>query len=85
MTAPKISALQQRKIEVILTRWAGKLTWEALVERIKLELDFETTRQTLCTYTGINICFKKKRQNFCGILFNLSTQTQRMSPPSLPI
>lgn len=67
MAAPKISAQQQRKIEVLLTKWTGKLTWVALVDRIKLELDIETTRQTLCTYAGINVCFKKKKMQLRGI------------------
>lgn len=73
MAAPKISAQQQRKIEVVLTKWTGKLTWEALVERIKLELDIETTRQTLCTYSGINVCFKKKKVQLRGITPSLYT------------
>ncbi|STR45165.1 hypothetical protein [Iodobacter fluviatilis] len=73
MAAPKISAQQQRKIEVILTKWNGKLTWDALVERIKLELDLETTRQTLCTYAGINVCFKKKKAQFRGVTLPLYT------------
>nr|WP_314899656.1 hypothetical protein [uncultured Deefgea sp.] len=67
MAAPKISAQQQRKIEVILTKWHGRLTWETLVERIELELDIEATRQTLCTYAGINACFKKKKAELRGV------------------
>ncbi|WP_273429734.1 hypothetical protein [Chitinibacter tainanensis] len=67
MATPKISALQQRKIEVLLSRWTGKLTWEALVERIKLELDVDTTRQTLCTYLGINARFQEKKAQLRGV------------------
>lgn len=73
MAAPKISAQQQRKIEVVLTKWTGKLTWEALVGRIKLELDIETTRQTLCTYAGINVCFKRKKVQLRGTTTPLYT------------
>ncbi|QEY12814.1 hypothetical protein [Cellvibrio sp. KY-YJ-3] len=73
MALPRISAQQQRKIEAVLTKWVGKLTWEALVERIKLELDIETTRQTLCTYAGINVCFKKKKAQLRGVTPSLYT------------
>ena len=66
MAIPKISALQQRKIEVMLTKWAGKLTWEALVAKVNLELGLETTRQTLCTYAGINTCYKRRKAQLRG-------------------
>lgn len=66
MAIPKISALQQRKIEVMLTKWAGKLTWEALVAKVNIELGLETTRQTLCTYAGINSCYKKRKAQLRG-------------------
>jgi hypothetical protein len=61
LVVPKISAQQQRKIEIMLTKWIGKLTWEALVARVELELGVRTTRQTLCTYVGINLCYKNKK------------------------
>lgn len=67
MAAPKISAVQQRKIEAILSRWTGKLTWEALVDRIKLELDIDATRQTLCSYLGISARFKEKKAQLRGV------------------
>jgi len=66
MVTPKISAFQQRKIEVMLTKWSGKLTWEALVARIDIELGVKTTRQTLCTYTGINACYKTRKAQLRG-------------------
>lgn len=61
MSGPKISADLQSKIEVMLAQWAGKLTWQALVIRIELELGLKTTRQTLCSYTGINTAYKDKK------------------------
>lgn len=66
MAAPKISAQQQRKIEVMLTKWTGKLTWDALVARVDLELGLMTTRQTLCTYAGISSCYKKRKAQLRG-------------------
>ena len=66
MVIPKISAQQQRKIEVMLTKWTGKLTWEAIVAKVNLELRLKTTRQTLCTYAGINACYKKRKAQLRG-------------------
>ncbi len=64
MVVPKISAQQQRKIEIMLAKWVGKLTWDALVAKVELELGIKTTRQTLCTYVGINTYYKNKKLNF---------------------
>jgi hypothetical protein len=43
VVVPKISAQQQRKIEIMLAKWVGKLTWDALVAKVELELggDFQ--------------------------------------------
>lgn len=43
MVVPKISAQQQRKIEIMLAKWVGKLTWDALVAKVELELGIKTT------------------------------------------
>jgi hypothetical protein len=66
MFTPKISAQQQRQIEVMLTKWTGKLTWEALVGRVELELGLKTTRQTLCSYAGIAACYKNRKAHLRG-------------------
>lgn len=66
MVAPKISAQQQRKIEVMLTKWIGKLTWDALVTKVHLELGLQTTRQTLCSYTGISAAYKNRKAQLRG-------------------
>jgi hypothetical protein len=63
---PKISAQQQRRIEVMLTKWTGKLTWEALVARVELEIGLKTTRQTLFSYAGIAACYKSRKAQLRG-------------------
>lgn len=64
---PKISAQAQRKIEIMLIKWAGKLTWDALVAKVELELAIKTTRQTLYTYMGISTSFKNKKAQLRGL------------------
>jgi hypothetical protein len=66
MFTPKISAQQQRRIEIMLTKWSGKLTWEALVARVELDLDLKTTRQTLYSYAGIRACYKNRKAQLRG-------------------
>ena len=66
MAAPKISAQQQRRIEVMLTKWAGKLTWEAPATLVELEIGLKTTRQTLSSYAGIAACYKKRKAQLRG-------------------
>lgn len=61
MATPTISAKQQRQIEIMLEKWSGKLTWEALVEKVGLELKLNTTRQTLYTYAGITASYKNRK------------------------
>ncbi|WP_458734159.1 hypothetical protein [Zobellella taiwanensis] len=67
MANPKLSSAQQRKIEVLIRLWNGKLTWERLVRMIELELGIKTTRQTLATYTGIAVEYKNKKNKLRGI------------------
>ena len=61
MASPKITTTDQRRIEIMLKKWTTKLTWDALVKKIYLELGLKTTRQTLCTYTGINTEYKNSK------------------------
>ncbi|MEE4129135.1 hypothetical protein [Pseudomonas viridiflava] len=58
MTAAKLSAEDQYRIEVMLTRWKGKLTWGILTDKLEFELGICITRQALCTYIGISEKFK---------------------------
>lgn len=74
MVVPKISAQQQRKIEIMLAKWVGKLTWDALVAKVELELGIKTTRQTLCTYVGINTYYKNKKAELRGATPSLYTK-----------
>ncbi|CDG53769.1 MULTISPECIES: hypothetical protein [Halomonadaceae] len=67
MALPKISSQEQRKIEVLIHKWKGKLTWATLVERAELELGIRVTRQTLCTYTGILHAYKDKKNQLRGV------------------
>lgn len=71
---PKISAQAQRKIEIMLTKWTGKLTWDALATRVELELAIKTTRQTLCTYVGISTSYKNKKAQLRGSSPSLYTK-----------
>jgi hypothetical protein len=72
MASPKISSAQQRKIEVLISSWKGKLTWGFLVNIIELELDIKTTRQTLCTYSGIAASFKNQKSKLRGVTTELT-------------
>lgn len=74
MVEPKISVQAQRKIEIMLTKWVGKLTWDALVTRVELELAIKTTRQTLCTYVGIATSYKNKKAQLRGASPSLYTK-----------
>lgn len=67
MASPKISSHQQRIIEIMLENWSGKLTWEALTSRVGLELGLSTTRQTLCSYSGIASAFKDRKAKLRGV------------------
>ena len=72
--APIITSHQQRKIEIIIVKWSGKLTWEKLVSKVKLELWIITTRQTLCTYVGIYTSYKSKKAQLRGATPSLYTK-----------
>lgn len=74
MFTPKISAQQQRRIEIMLTKWSGKLTWKALVARVELDLDLKTTRQTLYSYAGIRASYKNRKAQLRGATPALYTQ-----------
>ncbi|KSK68398.1 hypothetical protein ACM7QE_04160 [Pseudomonas aeruginosa] len=58
----------------MLAKWVGKLTWDALVAKVELELGIKTTRQTLCTYVGINTYYKNKKAELRGATPSLYTK-----------
>lgn len=63
MAAKSLSTEQISKIESLIQVWKGKFTWGLLVQRIKVELDIDTTRQTLTTYSRIKTAYSNKKQN----------------------
>ncbi|WP_372747175.1 hypothetical protein [Litorivivens sp.] len=67
MALPSISAQDQRRIEQLISKWKGKLTWKLLTKAIELELDIKTTRQTLCTYTGIYTAYTNRKGDLRGV------------------
>lgn len=66
MAAPSLSTQQIRKIETLIRVWQSKLTWHHLVDRIEIELNIKTTRQTLNTYNSIKRAYDIKKQEFRG-------------------
>jgi len=58
----------------MLAKWVGKLTWDALVAKVELEIGIKTTRQTLCTYVGINTSYKNKKAQLRGATPSLYTK-----------
>lgn len=63
----KITENVQFSIERMIRLWEGKLTWNALVQRIEIELGIRVTRQTLEDYVGIYTAYKQKKEMLrCG-------------------
>ena len=58
----KITDEIQFEIERMIRVWDGKLTWNALVQRIEIELGIKVTRQTLEDYKGIYTAYKHKKE-----------------------
>lgn len=56
-----LSIEQQRKIERVLNTWTGKVTWKQLVERIDVQLDINTSRQTLDKYDNIKAAYNEAK------------------------
>ena len=67
MAALSLTSKQQRTIEILIRKWRTKLTWDLLVDVIKLECNIITTRQTLCTYTGIKNEYDRKKNELRGV------------------
>lgn len=67
MALPKISMAQQRKIEVLLKIWKGKLSWNLLVKDIEMKIGLKTTRQTLNSYDGIYNVYLKRKDELRGL------------------
>lgn len=67
MASPKINSQQQRKIEIIIAKWNCKLTMNALLDKIELELNLKVTRPTLYEYHGIINAFHKRKIQLKGV------------------
>jgi len=68
MALPSLSTAEERKIIKLINAWsAKKFTWALLVAKIKMELDIETTRQTLPTYKLIKDAYNSKKSEWRGI------------------
>ncbi|PNH90522.1 hypothetical protein [Vibrio diazotrophicus] len=66
MALPSLTTKNTREIEALIRSWSTKLTWALLVDRIKVELDITTTRQTLVTYKSIKETFDNKKLELRG-------------------
>ena len=66
MALPSLDTQQVRKIETLIARWQMRLTWGLLVDRIKSDLDIDTTRQTLNSYKSIYNEYCEKKQALRG-------------------
>lgn len=62
LTAPKLSPEDQYRVEVMITKWKGKLTWDILTDKLRLELGICITRQALCSYVAISETFKMAKK-----------------------
>lgn len=67
MGSPSITTQDQRRIERLIANWKGMLSWKLLTKAVELQLGIKTTRQTLCTYTGIYTKYKKRKSDLRGV------------------
>lgn len=77
MASPSISAQDQRRIELLISSWKGKLSWKSITQAVELHLGIKTTRQTLCTYTGIYAKYKKRKAALRGATEEMVTKITR--------
>lgn len=60
----KLTREIENKIVALLRRWNSKITWNLLIERIQVELDFKTTKPTLRTSKRIIEEFDKAKGRY---------------------
>ncbi|MBD3611532.1 MAG: hypothetical protein HUJ13_03810 [Hydrogenovibrio crunogenus] len=60
----KIERQVEIKIIAMLRRWNSKITWDLLIDRIKVELDISVTKPTLCKYDRIKTEFNKAKSRY---------------------
>jgi len=63
----KLTRQIETKIVVILRRWNSKITWALLIERIKVELDFDVTKPTLRKIVKITREFENAKGRYKGV------------------
>ena len=62
----KLTRKIEIKIVALLRRWNSKITWDFLIERIKMELDFDVTKPTLTKFDKISREFAKAKARYTG-------------------
>jgi len=63
----KLTRKIEIKIVAILRQWNSKITWDLLIKRIKVELDFEVTKPTLRKFTKITKEFGNAKSRYNGV------------------
>ena len=72
----KLTRKIEIKIVAMLRQWNSKLTWDRLIMRIKVELDFDVTKPTLRKFIKITNEFGKAKSRYNGVN-NLSPSTAK--------
>ncbi len=63
----KLTRKIEIKIVAMLRQWNSKITWDLLIKRIKVELNFEVTKPTLRKFDKITKEFGKAKSRYNGI------------------
>lgn len=63
----KLTRKIEIKIVAMLRQWNSKITWDLLIKRIKVELDFEVTKPTLRKFTKITKEFGNAKSRYNGV------------------
>ena len=63
----KLTRKIEIKIVAMLRQWSSKITWDLLIKRIKVELDFEVTKPTLRKFDKISREFDKAKERYNGV------------------
>lgn len=63
----KLTRKIEIKIVAMLRQWNSKITWDLLIKRIKVELDFEVTKPTLRKFIKITKEFSNAKSRYNGV------------------
>lgn len=72
----KLTRKIEIKIVALLRQWNSKITWDLLIKRIKVELDFEVTKPTLRKFIKITKEFGNAKSRYNGVS-QLPTETAK--------